>query len=857
MSVPGSIRVEPASNPLVPSSDVPPGSANVREPTMAGKPENSAASLQTLPCVHCNEPTPCTAEQDPDAVFCCNGCLGAYQLIHGWGLEDFYALREQMKLSTAPRPAEQGGRFEQFDSETFLGSSAPKHNPDGTCSVELALHGLHCAACAWLIEKAAANEPGWMSARVRMNRHTLHVIYDPEKTRLSRIARMLDRLGYQLAAFDPGQDDHLHKENRRHLIHIAIAGFLAANAMWIAVGLYAGEFSSLAPEHRYFLTLVGTALGLAAVAWPGRTFLVGGMASLRTWTPHMDLPIALGLLVGSIVGSLNAIRGAGHVYFDSMAVLVFLLLIGRWIQFRQQQTAARAVDLMLRITPRHCNVLRADQQQQTVLVDTLVAGDIIRVEAGESIAADGRLVAGTTTLDRSLLTGESLPVSASEGDDVSAGVVNVSSPIQVEVSAVGRDSRIGQVMQSVEAAAMQKTPIVMLADKVGGYFVVCVLGLAIATFAVWVRYDLAAAASHATALLIVACPCALALATPLAIAVGLGKAARGGILVRDGQALQKLSRPGKIWLDKTGTLTLGKQRVTSLHGSEHGLEIAAALEAGFRHPVATAIEQEADRRQLNHRQLHARDATALPGGATGRVADQEVRVGNWQLMNDHNCQCDKFWLEHAEALVDNGQSPIFIAVDGQVETLLGISDPLRDNAAAMVHQLRQMGWSVGILSGDHADIVQRVGGQVGIAATDCTGGMSPEAKLKRIEACKVNSRDSVVMVGDGANDAAALARADVGIAVRGGAEVSLQAAPVFIASGKLESIPNLMAGARRTSRLIYRTFAISLLYNLVAVGLAMAGWISPFAAALLMPASSVTVLAVTLAAKTFPDRSPP
>lgn len=811
-----------------------------------------------LPCVHCGEVTLCASEQDPEQVFCCSGCLGAYQLIHGWGLEDFYALREQMQLTSPPRAAAQGGRFDAFDSPEFLGESAPQTNSDGICSVELAVHGLHCAACAWLIERAAEKEDGLLQSRVRMNKHTVQLVYDPAATKLSHIAKLFDKLGYELAPFSPKENEHLRRESRRHLIRIAVAGFLAANAMWIAVALYAGEFATVAADHRYFMTLVGTALGLAAVAIPGRSFLTGGWAAIRTFTPHMDLPIALGLSVGSVVGTYNAIRGIGHVYFDSLAILVFLLLIGRWIQFRQQQRASSAVELMLRITPRHCTLVGSSQSsetdQQTVLVDTLVAGDVISVDPGESVAADGVVVHGNTTVDRSLLTGESMPIETVPSDEIAAGVINVSQRIEVRVVATGSESRIGRVMQSVEAATMEKTPIVLLADRIGGYFVVAVLALAAVTFVWWMRSDLGAAASHATSLLVVACPCALALATPLAIAVGLGRAARGGILVRDGQALQKLASGGQIWLDKTGTLTEGKQRITHFFGDTLALQYAAALEQTFRHPVAGAIKREASRLGLKLANDGPVRSQSVGNGVMGQVDGRRVHVGNQSFVEQQSLECDAVWIQNAAQLTQDGESPVFMAIEGRVAAVAGISDPLRRDAASTVAELKRLGWKVGILSGDHPDIVRRVAIEAGVDPDDCRGGMSPEDKLEAMRRSKQASPEQqVVMVGDGANDAAALARADVGIAVRGGAEVSLQAAPVFVASGKLSSITNLIIGSRRTRTLIYATFAVSLMYNLVAVGLALAGWISPLLAAILMPASSVSVLAITIAARTFPS----
>lgn len=808
---------------------------------------------QHLPCVHCGLPTVVEAGQAVEPVFCCSGCKGAYQLIQGWGLADFYALRDQMKLTGTPQAASRSGRYEQFDSPDFLGPSNPTALSDGSCQTELAVHGLHCGACAWLIENAAASFPGLHMARVKMSDHTLGLVFDPQQTKLSQIAAWLDSLGYGLAPIDPRRDDHIQRVNRRLLIQIAIAGFLAVNAMWIAVALYAGEFSGVEQQHSYFMGLFGTVLGVAAVVGPGRTFFSGAWASLRTWTPHMDLPVALGLGVGAMVGSINAILGRGHIYFDSLATLVFFLLIGRWIQFRQQQRAARTVDLMLRITPRHANVLGADDQEKTVLVDTLQTGDIIRVAAGEPVAADGQVVRGESSLDRSLLTGESQPIAVAPGEAVAAGMVNLTAPIDVQVTATGRQSRIGRVMQSVEAAAMEKTPIVQLADRVGGVFVMVVTALAVATFAYWLPSGWSLATSHATALLIVACPCALALATPLAIAVGLGRAAKRGILIRDGQTLQKLSHVGTVWFDKTGTLTEGRQRVASVFGDLQGLQWAAPIEAACRHPVAQAIVEDARQRGLSF-DYDAQLECVTIGGIVGRAAEHRVCVGNEQFMREQGIELEPRFERVAQQLASSGESPVWIAVDQQVVTLIGLTDPLRSGVRSMLSELAKRGWQLGMLSGDHPEIVQRVAAHLGLPAARCHGGLTPEEKLAAIRQSRQLGQ-TVIMVGDGANDAAALAAADCGVALRGGAEVSLQAAPVFVASGQPSSLLTLVRGARSTTRLIMFNFALSLSYNSVAVGLAMCGLISPLVAAILMPISSISVLALTLAWRSFVEEA--
>lgn len=870
-------------------------------------------AARELPCVHCGLPTPCDSGCSPKQVFCCSGCRQAYQLIHGWGLDQFYSLRDQTggsseNLSLASLSARK--RYEVFDDDLFLGRSKPVVFGQGQLKTLLSLSGLHCAACVWLLENIAKRTAGWTSARVNMSRHTIEIIFDPEQIKLSQIADLIGQLGYTAFPLTEQPVDAFAAENRRLLMRIAVAGFLAANAMWIAIALYAGDASWVAANHRSLLRLFGTGLGLASVLGPGRIFFVGALASLRTRTPHMDLPVALGLLVGSVVGGYNAIVGVGEVYFDSLSMLVFLLLIGRWVQFRQQHRAANAIELLLRITPQHARRIESPQgsedtakpefakaaqpgdEGRMVTVDSLQTGQAVRVLVGESIPVDGQVLAGESMVDRSLLTGESVPVAVGIDDEVTAGTVNLTSPIDVQVSAVGMESRIGQVMQTVEQALGKRTPIVQLADRIGGIFVVAVTTLAVITFGFWLRSGLDQATANATSLLIVACPCALALATPLAIAITLGRAAKRKILIRDGGVLQQLSRPGVVWFDKTGTLTEGRPKAKLMAGPTEALLIASALEKSCCHPIADAIIQAAQQVEATRAEF-ARvdrflcdDVSLAVGGVTGEVqrfdeAGESIgcfvaHIGNEQFVAAHAGPIDLDRQRAIQRCVEDGATPILLAVDAEVVAVFGVADRLKRDASETVESLKSLGWQVGILSGDHPATVEQIANQAGIPSAMAFWGMTPEEKLGVVTAAEFESRQAIddsnsgtnlpeidavipqgttVMIGDGANDAAALAAADVGIAVRGGAEVSLQSAPVFVASSRLHCIPELIRASKAANRLIATTFAVSFSYNLVAAGLAMTGMITPLVAAVLMPISSVSVLSLSLIWPTFAKES--
>lgn len=805
----------------------------------------SPLSTATLPCKHCGEATAVAALEEHSDVFCCSGCQGAYRLIRGLGLDNYYAVRDSQPAA----PLGDDAVSSSIANEEFLLEQGNLEIlEDGSHRALLAIQGIHCGACSWLIENALLRQPGVHSTRVRMNDHCIEIQFRPEAISLGEIDTFLGRLGYRLVAFDPKSDSHLVSENSRHLTRIAFSGFLAANTMWIAIALYAGASSG----HAYFLGLAGACLGVVALLGPGRIFLQGAWAAIKTRTPHMDMPVSLGLLAGTLVGTYNAMRGIGHVYFDSIAALVFLLSIGRWLQFRQQQHASQAVELMMKLTPQQATKISNGTTQKTTIAN-LSAGDTIEVLSGECIPVDGTIAKCSTTplLDCSLLTGESNSVKVELGGNVAAGTINVGPPLQISVTSTGKATRLGQILESVEAAVRQRTPIVMLADRVGGYFVVCVTILALLAFALWIEQGLDVAITHSTALLIVACPCALALATPLAIAVGIGRAAKRGILIRDGSVFQHMAKAGEIWLDKTGTLTEGKQRVTSVHGNTDGLRAAAILELECEHPIARAVRLQANEKGITLTRI-AKNVSKESNGILGDVDGKQIAVGNTEFLLANGYTISRALQNASTDLLERGESPIFVGINKRAETLLGLSDPIRPETQSLLHELESRGWTVGILSGDHTHIVQRVGCSLGISAERCLGDKTPEQKLEIVKHSQVTSR--VVMVGDGANDAAALAAADVGIAVRGGAEASLHAAPVFLAQGP-SALSSLLHASTRVQRMIYVTFGVSLSYNMLAVGLALGGWITPLVAAVLMPISSLSVLALTIGGHTFKENS--
>ncbi|HJQ99655.1 MAG TPA: heavy metal translocating P-type ATPase metal-binding domain-containing protein [Candidatus Polarisedimenticolaceae bacterium] len=787
-------------------------------------------------CLHCGLAVPAGRED-----FCCDGCETVHGVLSAHGLEGYYALA---RAAGDPRPARVTGRaYEEMDEPSFLGRTTTRL-PGGLLAAELYLEGVHCAACVWLVEKAPALVPGVLEVRLDLARSRARVVWDPARAKLSDLAVSLDRLVYPVHPYRGASAAALRrKEQRAILLRIGIAGAIAGNVMAVSFGLYGGLLHGM--ERSYLDLFRWTALVVAvpSVLGCGAAFFRGAIGALRARSLHMDVPIAVGLLAGLVQGAINTVRGTGEVYFDVVTTLVFLLLTGRYLQARRQGAAAEATELLSSLAPSTARVLEGGSVREVPL-EALVPGMRVEVRAGDTVPADGRIEAGRSSLDRSLLTGEPLPVEAGPGDEVHAGTVNLQARLTVEVTSAGEDTRVGRLMRFVEEAAGRRAPIARLADRLAAWFVATVLILAAVTFALWWRVSPQLAFDHAIALLVVTCPCALGLATPLAIAAALGRAARAGYLVRGGDVVETLSGRARIFLDKTGTLTDGRIAVARWWGSDEARRLAAAADSSSAHPVARAIASAAPPAPGI---VDVVETTG--GGVAGRVGGRRVVIGSPAFVTSHCGRLAEGSLERVRRWSADGLTPVVVAVDGTVAGIAGLADTLRPDARATVEALRDAGFEPVILSGDAPAAVAWTARAVGLTECSARGGITPEEKLALVRAAAASG--PVVMVGDGVNDAAALAAATVGIAVQGGAEAAMAAADVYITRPGIGSLLELVEGSRRTMRVVHRNFALSLLYNVAGVALAMSGVLNPIVAAILMPMSSLTVIVSSYRARSF------
>jgi Cu2+-exporting ATPase len=800
---------------------------------------------RTVSCAHCGQPVPAALVSADGAQFCCAGCRTVYEIVHAAGLTDYYAYQDR----SAPVPGRRSEartqrKYQELDAPEFQASNCAESAP-GERSVELLLEGVHCSACVWLVERVGRVVPGVVSSRLDMSRNVVSLVWNESATRLSAIARALESLGYAPHPLGTSQTTAVRRRDRELLLRLGVAGAAAGNVMLMAFALYSGAFSGMEAAYQSLFRWASLGIATPTVFWAGAVFLRGGWAALRTRTPHMDLPVSIGILAGYTGGAISTFTGHGEIYFDSLCTLIFLLLIGRYLQHSHHRRSSSQSDLLLALAPHSAHLIEGATERD-VPVSSLAAGSTVRVAAGERVPADGLVLRGAGSVDTSLLTGEPLPHEARVADRVYAGTTCASGELWLRVESAGNDTRLGRLMAGVEAAQRERAPIVRLADRVAGHFVLGILAVAALTLGLWLYLNPSLAIDHTVALLVVTCPCALGMATPLAVTAALGKAARAGILFKGGEFMEELARPGVIVFDKTGTLTRGQPELVAWLGDAALQAPLRALEARSGHPLARAIQ-----RAFPENGLAVEGVTELPqGGLSAQVDGHALLVGSPALVAGELGPLPGWAGRLVHAHAELGRTPVVVASDGSVRAVAAFGDAIRPEARHNLQRLADLGYRFEILSGDHPRVVEGVARELGIPLGDARGGQSPEAKLARVNELRRRG-EGVFMVGDGVNDAAAMAAANVGVAVHGGAETCLKAADVFATREGLEPLTLAAVGSRRALRAIRRGIVISLAYNLVGVGLAVAGILSPLVAAVMMPLSSISVITLALRAKTF------
>ncbi len=786
--------------------------------------------MPALPCFHCGEPVasdaPLVARVGAlDHPVCCIGCRAAAEWIASLGLQDYYRLRDAL-----PPRAAAVGDYSAWERPQ-LQRMYVHHRGDGDAEVCVLLEGLRCSACSWLIERAMAAMPGVRETGVSVPGKRVRIVWQPQRVSLSALLGAIAQLGYVPHPLDrQSLSNVVEREQRAALKRLVVAGLGMMQAMMFAIVLYAGALEGIETSTRDFFRWIGLLVTIPVVFYAARPFFAGAWRELRARHPGMDTPVAFAVALVFVASIVETLRGGAHVYFDSASMFVFLLLGGRYLEMRARHRAADVVDALARLQPAVAERLDANGVPESVGVHELQIGDCVVVADGATVPADGELVSAECRVDESLLSGESKPLLRHRGERLIAGSIVVDGPAQMRVARVGAETTLSAIVRLIGRAQQQRPRWSRYGDRAAGYFVCALLMVTAVTAGAWLVIDPARAFAASLAVLVVACPCAFALAVPAALARALTVLAHRGILVLTPNVIESLIRADYFVFDKTGTLSeRGLELVSSESVGrlpvEACLRIAAQLEHGSTHPIADALRAAAGSAEP----ARARNLRRVAGGGVeGDIDGEHYRLGRAQFASA------------SEADDDDG---IVLADSRGIIARFELREALREDAAATVAELRKSGAGIEILSGDSHSRVAAIASRLGI---DRFGSrVHPEQKLARLAKLRAAGMN-VAVIGDGINDAPALAGADLAIAVGSGAELAKSSADIVLAGDRLGGLVDARNIAIATRRIMRQNLLWSLVYNAAAVPLAAIGWVPPWLAAIGMSLSSLAVIANSL-----------
>ena len=798
-------------------------------------------------CYHCGLPVDDKNRvekiiQGEQQQFCCHGCSSVCEMIYDSGLEGFYQRTPDGQLLAPPPEPPQETRLYDIDEiqSEFVHNIGDENN--SARDMHLIVEGIHCSACVWLIERSLGKLPGILDVKVNLANKRLFVRWDNNQTRISNIIEHLGSIGYAATPFNPETaEGAIQKQNRALLLRMAFAAFTMMNLLWVSVALYSGADEG---EFKSLFHWVGFALATPTLFYSGWPFLRGAYTGIRHLNLTMDAPIAIGAVTTYSYSVYVTLSGTsvGEVYYDTVVNFIFVILVGRFLEAKSKRHAVAATQRLMDLQPRVANVIR-DNETHIVPIRAIQLEDIILVKPGDKIPVDGIVVSGDSSVDESLLSGESAPVKKQTGDTLSAGTVNLNNALTVKVTATLRNTSLGKIISLVEEAQASKAPIQCIADQIVPWFVAVTLGLATFTFIFWFSDGIEIALLASTSVLIITCPCAFGLATPMSIAVASGLAARNGLLIKNGAVLEYLSGINHFVFDKTGTLTEGKMRVKEIVSDLNENELlhkVSHLESLSEHSIAKAIVQEARQQHIPLDSTKVINFKNSPGhGVSGTFEGEQICVGNIKWLQQNQVELNSAFTEQAHTLETQGISCVHFSTNTKHAGFIAIADQLRSDARILIENLRNTGIQLTLLSGDKKAVAESIAHELG--GMNVIAEVLPGEKDKVIQDLQSQGQQ-VAMIGDGINDAPALIRSDVGIAIGSGTDVSMESADIVLLSNELDKIRLAAALSRRTLRTIRQNIAMSITYNIIMVPLAMMAFITPLFAAIAMPVSSLAVI---------------
>ncbi|MCA0937267.1 cadmium-translocating P-type ATPase [Vibrio alginolyticus] len=777
-------------------------------------------------CYHCGEDVPANTDfkveiLDEVREMCCPGCQTVAQTIVDSGLVSYYQYRTA-PAEKAELVPEQLQALIHYDNEDV--QSEFVRNRDNVSEVTLSLEGVSCAACAWLIEKQVSGTKGMVSIRVNTTTNRALLAWDKTQVRLSELLSVIHKLGYKAAPFEADkQEASYHRMMKQYLYRLGIAGLATMQVMMLAVALYLEVFGDLEPEFKSYFRWVSLIFATPVLLYSALPFYLNAWRSIKGRTLGMDVPVSIALVFAYVASLVATITEQGEVFFESISMFTFFLLVGRFLEMRARRKAAAASGNLLKLIPAIATTLDGEQ----IPVKTLKIGDRIRVLPGEHIPADGKVISGRVHIDESMLTGESVHVVKKEGDAVYAGTLNGDESFELEVLSSKADSMISNIVRLQDDAQHSKPKIAEIADVVARYFVGVILIISAGTWFYWHQTKPDDAFWIMLSVLVATCPCALSLATPTALTCATSRMGNFGILLRKGHVFETLCKVNHLVVDKTGTLTKGDIEIshTSVFGQlseAQCLSIAAALEAHANHPIARSFLG------YSNDEISVSDVKNIIGsGIEGLWGDKVAKVGSASYVIGEN-------LEESNA--------VYLSLGGEHVATFFYRDPIRKESQAFIQRFAQAGIKTTLLTGDSIQNAQPVADEIGI--DHVIASAKPEDKLAYLKS--LDSDDITMMVGDGINDAPTLAGAHLSVAMGGGTDVAKASADMTLLGDNLEKLLEARELALRTRKIIRENLAWSLGYNLLILPLAVAGLVAPYIAVVGMSASSIIVVSNSL-----------
>ncbi len=781
--------------------------------------------MSIVKCTHCHlefdEKVMIKEPQNPELNFCCNGCQGVYHLLQDDGLDSFY---DKVGKNTLAQPLAVGDDSSSFDMDSFK-TRYIKPTRDGFSSIDLIIEGIHCAACIWLNEKVLGQTDGIVEANINFTNNKAKIIWDEDTIKLSEIIDKIRSIGYNAYPYDRTESEQKATANNRdYFLRMSVAIFGSMNIMMIGVAKYSGFFMGMSKDMLNLVHFAEFFFSTPVLFYSGWIFFRGAYFGLKNKIINMDFLVSSGATLTYIYSLYILFGGAGHSYFDSVAMIITFVLVGKYLEVIGKKSAVDTMDKIKSQLPLEATIIK-DGGKMVVPIDQVEIDDIVELKSGEKASVDGEVISGNSSFDESSLTGESLPISKSIGDKIYSGTINNTNVIRYKALKNYANSTLNNIVELLEDALNSKPEIENTTNELSKYFSITILSISLLSFIGWFIYNgnFENALIISISVIVIACPCALALATPIASLVGISWLSKEGLLFKEAKFIETFAKATTVIFDKTGTITKGKLEVVKAnieHLTTEEKNILFSLSDSSTHPVSIAIKNYLKSKEENLSQLELTNIEQIPAlGLKAKYLDSNIFGGR----GDEDSEFTTYTFK----------------IDDKTIAIFELQDTIKDEAIRVIDYLKKENIELIMCSGDNDKIVQKVATEVGI--DNYYSKMTPLDKANFVSELK-NQNKTVVMVGDGINDALALSRSDISIAMGNGADIAIAVSDVVILNNNLKGLQKSFYISKRTYKFIKQNLLISLIYNIITIPIAVAGYVIPLVAALSMSISSLLVV---------------